>query len=71
VANGFQQLYGWATRLGEEVMESSPFQDQVVGEETTEEIFWSSCEVESNHMGRRRGDEKFFGMDRKEVSVVV
>jgi hypothetical protein len=48
VARGSQRLCGWATRLGEEVTEISPFEDQVVGEEVTKEVFWRSCELERN-----------------------
>jgi hypothetical protein len=54
--------YMMGHKLGEDVMGSSAFQDQVVGEEVTKEVFWRSCEVErsdekvvSGHMGRMLG----------------
>jgi hypothetical protein len=61
-------------RLGEEVMENGPYQGQMVGEEVTE-LLETMCRseerVSSDLVGRRRGDEKVFDMDKKEGSVDV
>jgi hypothetical protein len=54
------------------------FQDPVVGEEVTKSfrrsyVKWKGVlrTLFSGHVGRRRGDEKLFDMDKKNGSVVV